>query len=96
VADVVLGEYRVTAVIAMPEGKSMDIHEAGLALDLTDLLFETRVGADMTQAELAAKLGTSGSTVAAWESGDQVPRIDDLERLAQVCGKRLHIRIDVD
>jgi hypothetical protein len=25
-----------------------------------------------------------------------VPRADDLERLAQVCGKRLHIRIDVD
>jgi transcriptional regulator with XRE-family HTH domain len=74
----------------------MDIHEAGLALDLTDLLFETRVGADMTQAELGAKLGTSKSTVAAWESGDQVPRVDDLERLAQVCGKRLHIRIDVD
>jgi transcriptional regulator with XRE-family HTH domain len=50
----------------------------------------------MTQAELAAKLRTSESTVAAWESGDQVPRVDDLERLAQVCGKRLHIRIDVD
>jgi transcriptional regulator with XRE-family HTH domain len=80
----------------MPEPESTDIHEAGLALDLTDLLFETRVGANMTQAELAAKLGTSESTVAAWESGDQVPRVDDLERLAQVCGKRLHIRIDVD
>jgi transcriptional regulator with XRE-family HTH domain len=80
----------------MREPKSTDIHEAGLALDLTDLLFETRVGADMTQAELAAKLRTSESTVAAWESGDQVPRVDDLERLAQVCGKRLHIRIDVD
>lgn len=74
----------------------MDIHEAGLALDLTDLIFETRVGADMTQSQLAAKLGISESTVAAWESGDQVPRIDELERLAQVCGKRLHIRIDVD
>jgi transcriptional regulator with XRE-family HTH domain len=80
----------------MPEPKSTDIHEAGLALDLTDLLFETRVGANMTQAELAAKLGTSESTVAAWESANQVPRVDDLERLAQVCGKRLHIRIDVD
>jgi transcriptional regulator with XRE-family HTH domain len=80
----------------MPEPESTDIHEAGLALDLTDLLFETRVGANMTQAELAAKLGTSESTVAAWESANQVPRVDDLERLAQVCGKRLHIRIDVD
>ena len=80
----------------MSEVKPTDIHEAGLALDLADLMFETRVGAGMTQAQLATALGISRSTVAAWESGDQVPRVDELERLAQVCGKRLHIRIDVD
>jgi transcriptional regulator with XRE-family HTH domain len=74
----------------------MDIHEAGLALGLTDLVFETRVGADMTQAELAAKLNTSRSEVAAWESGEEAPQIAELEQLAQVCGKRLHISIDVD
>ena len=80
----------------MPEAKPTEIHEAGLALDLADLIFETRVGADMTQAQLATKLGISQSAVAAWESGDEVPRVDELERVAQVCGKRLHIRIDVD
>ena len=82
--------------VAMSEVKPTDIHEAGLALDLADLMFETRVGAGMTQAQLATALGISQSTVAAWESGDQVPRVDELERLAQLCGKRLHIRIDVD
>ncbi|MGH3957620.1 helix-turn-helix transcriptional regulator [Mycobacterium sp.] len=80
----------------MTEIKSIDIHEAGLSLDLTDLVFETRVGADMNQAELANALGISRSVLAAWESGDEVPNVDDLKRLAQVCGKRLHIRIDVD
>lgn len=80
----------------MPEAESMDIHEAGLALSLTDLVFETRAGADMTQAQLADALGISRSVVAAWESGDDVPRVDELARLAEVCGKRLHIRIDVD
>jgi transcriptional regulator with XRE-family HTH domain len=74
----------------------MDIHEAGLALDLPDLIFETRAGAGMNQAQLAEALGVSRETVAAWESGAEVPRVDMLERLAQVCGKRLHIRIDVD
>ncbi|HTY34748.1 helix-turn-helix transcriptional regulator [Mycobacterium sp.] len=74
----------------------MDIHEAGLSLDLPDLIFETRVGAGMNQAQLAEALGTSRAAVAAWESGTEVPRVDELERLAQVCGKRLHIRIDVD
>jgi transcriptional regulator with XRE-family HTH domain len=80
----------------MPDVKSMEIHEAGLSTDLAELMFETRVGANMTQAQLAAKLGTSQSAVAAWESGAQVPQVDVLERLAQVCGKCLHISIDVD
>ena len=80
----------------MADANSMDIHEAGLSLDLPDLMFETRVGAGMNQAQLAAALGTSREAVAAWESGADVPRVDVLERLAQVCGKRLHISIDVD
>ncbi|OBJ95783.1 helix-turn-helix transcriptional regulator [Mycobacterium sp. 1245852.3] len=74
----------------------MDIHEAGLALDLPDLIFETRAGAGMNQAQLAEALGTTQAEVAAWEDGTEVPRVDVLQRLAQVCGKRLHIRIDVD
>ncbi len=74
----------------------MDIHEAGLSLDLPDLIFETRAGAGMNQAQLAEALGISREAVAAWESGAEVPRVDMLERLAQVCGKKLHIRIDVD
>lgn len=84
------------AVIAMPNANSIDIHEAGLALDLPDLIFESRAGAGMNQAQLAEVLGTTQEAVAAWESGAEVPRVDVLQRLAQVCGKRLHIRIDVD
>jgi transcriptional regulator with XRE-family HTH domain len=80
----------------MPDDKSMEIHEAGLSMDLAELMFETRVGAGMTQAQIAAALGTSKSEIDAWESGTEVPRVDVLERLAQVCGKRLHISIDVD
>ncbi|OMB94221.1 transcriptional regulator [Mycobacterium colombiense] len=83
-------------VMAMTEPNAMDIHEAGLALDLPDLIFETRAGAGMNQAQLAEALGTTHEAVAAWEDGTEVPRVDVLERLAQVCGKRLHIRIDVD
>lgn len=80
----------------MPDVNSMDIHEAGLSLDLPDLIFETRAGAGMNQAQLAEALGVGQEAVAAWESGKDVPRVDVLARLAQVCGKRLHIRIDVD
>lgn len=84
------------AVIAMSDTNSIDIHEAGLALDLPDLIFETRAGAGMNQDQLAQAMGTTREAVAAWESGAEVPRVDSLQHLAQVCGKRLHIRIDVD
>lgn len=84
------------AVMAMSHSDSIDIHEAGLALNLPDLVFETRAAAGMNQEQLAHALGTTREAVAAWESGDEVPRVDVLQRLAQVCGKRLHIRIDVD
>lgn len=80
----------------MSQHEPMDIHEAGLALDLPDLVFETRIGANMTQAQLATALGMSLETVAAWESGAEVPRVDSLAQVARVCGKRLHINIDVD
>ncbi len=70
--------------------------EAGLSLSLAELMFETRVGAGMTQAQAADALGASQSEVDAWESGAEVPGVDVLEHLAQVCGKRLHISIDVD
>lgn len=80
----------------MSDANSIDIHEAGLALDLPDLIFETRAGAGMNQAQLAQALGVSHDVVAAWEKGTEVPRVDVLQRLAEVCGKRLHIRIDVD
>jgi DNA-binding XRE family transcriptional regulator len=51
----------------------MDIHEAGLALDLPDLIFETRAGAGMNQAQLAEAMGTTHEAVAAWEDGPRCP-----------------------
>lgn len=62
--------------MAMSHSDSIDIHEAGLALNLPDLIFETRAGAGMNQEQLAHALGTTREAVAAWESGDEVPRVD--------------------
>ena len=68
-------------------------HDAGRAMDLAELVYATRTGAGLTQARLAAAMGTSQSAVAAWENGARTPGIDVLERLASACGKRLHITI---
>ena len=47
-----------------------------------DVFKELRQSRDLTQTELAKKLGISRSTVAMYESGDRIPRPDDLEAIA--------------
>ncbi|OBI80588.1 helix-turn-helix transcriptional regulator [Mycobacterium asiaticum] len=80
----------------MPQGKSMEVHEAGVSLNVAELIFETRAGAELSQEQLATALGVSKADVDAWETGAESPRVDVLDRLAQLCGKRLHIAIEAD
>jgi transcriptional regulator with XRE-family HTH domain len=47
---------------------------------------EARHFAGLTQAELAARLGTTQSAVSNWERGREVPRVDTLGRILQACG----------
>jgi len=45
-----------------------------------------RRDAGLTQAELAARLGTTQSAVSAWERGRETPRVDTLARILRACG----------
>ena len=47
---------------------------------------DLRTCAGMTQRELADKLGISSVAVAKWESGENRPTADNLERLADIFG----------
>lgn len=47
-----------------------------------DVFKELRQSRDLTQTELAKRLRISRSTVAMYESGDRIPRPDDLEAIA--------------
>ena len=67
--------------------------EAGWAMELAELVYTTRTQAGLTQAQLAAAMGTSQSAIAAWENGARTPGIEALERLARACGRKLHISI---
>jgi transcriptional regulator with XRE-family HTH domain len=55
----------------------------------TVLLFAARVEAGLSQRELAARAGTSGATVAAYEAGTKEPRLSTLRRLMDAAGMRL-------
>lgn len=55
------------------------------------LIREMRLRADITQAELARRLGVSQSAIARWESGSVSPRLDTLERIAEACDLDLQV-----
>lgn len=49
-----------------------------------DVLKELRMQADMTQEELASKLGIAKSTVSMYENGNREPNFEQLEAIADI------------
>jgi ribosome-binding protein aMBF1 (putative translation factor) len=56
-------------------------------------LVRARVRAGLSQAELAARMGTSQSAVARLESGQTLPSTKTLLRYAKATGSKLHVRL---
>ena len=67
---------------------------AGLAMELAETAYRAREAAGLTQTELARRMGTTQSSIAAIESGARTPTVELLDRLARACGQRLTISID--
>lgn len=69
-------------------------------VDAGVLIREARNLAGLSQAELAAKIGTTQPNVSRWERGFDVPRVDTLGRILQACGFEADLRFrrhdDVD
>lgn len=62
-------------------------------------LRRARFAAGLTQAQLAARLGTKQSVVSRWEAGREDIRLSTLSRFLRACGLRAQIRAvpdDVD
>lgn len=58
-------------------------------MDATDLLREARLAAGLSQAELAARSGTSQATLCSYERGHRTPSAATLERILAAGGRRL-------
>src|SRR3984893_16212663 len=56
-------------------------------------LLRARRRAGLLQAELAARMGTSQSTIARLESGQTLPSTKTLLRYAQATGNKFHVRL---
>lgn len=53
-----------------------------------------RRAAQLSQRELARRAGTSGATIAAYELGRKVPRVDTFARIVEASGAVLHVDLD--
>ena len=56
-------------------------------------LVRARFRARLSQADLAARMGTSQSTIARLESGQTLPSTKTLLRYAQATGSKFHVRL---
>jgi transcriptional regulator with XRE-family HTH domain len=61
------------------------IHALG-RIDLGLLIAQARTAAGLTQAGLAAALGTAQPVISRWERGADSPRVDTLVRILRACG----------
>jgi transcriptional regulator with XRE-family HTH domain len=55
-------------------------------------MMEARLRAGLFQRQLAELMGTSQSTISRLESGQDLPTVATLEKLAEVTGHRLEMR----
>jgi predicted transcriptional regulator len=56
-------------------------------------LLRARLRADLSQAELAVRMGTSQSAVARLESGDTLPSTKTLLRYARATGSKVRVKL---
>ncbi len=64
---------------------------AELAGAMAELVYAMRTRANLTQTELARRMGTTQSSIARMEGGGSLPTIDMLARLARATGVRVRI-----
>ena len=66
--------------------------------ELLDALLKARQDAGLTQAQLAARMGTHASAVARLErslaTGKHSPSVATLRRYVLACGKQLHLQVN--
>lgn len=70
------------------------IAEAAVKFDIAQLVYDARIGANLTQAELARKIGTTQSVISRLEDADyRGHSLTILRRIAEALGLRLEVRL---
>ena len=67
--------------------------EADAEYSVLEVMLGARIAAGLTQAEVAARAGTTQSAIARLEGGQVSPTVDTLRKYAKAVGKRLRVQM---
>jgi len=84
-------EFKVQ-LLANPEVKG-EYDALAPEFEISAELIKARLRAGLSQAELAARMGTSQSTVARLENGQSLPSTKTLLRFAKATGCKIQLRL---
>lgn len=79
-------------LLANPKVKA-EYYALALEFEISAELLRARLRAGLSQAELAARMGTSQSTIARLESGQTLPSTKTLLRYAKATDSKFHVRL---
>jgi ribosome-binding protein aMBF1 (putative translation factor) len=79
-------------LLANPKVKS-EYDALAPEFEISAELVKARSRAGLSQAELAARMGTSQSAIARLESGQTLPSTKTLLRYARATGSKVHVRL---
>lgn len=69
------------------------LEEEEARLRIAEIVYQARSAAGLTQAALAARVGTKQSVISAIENGAQMPTIPTLRRIARAVDRQLNIEL---
>lgn len=84
----------ISKYIAERRARDAEFAEEFDKLQLARQMRELRKKAGLSQAQLAARVGTQAPGIARIESGRFAPRLDVLHRIAAALGRRVRIEFD--
>ena len=61
-----------------------------------EIVRSARQTAELSQAQLAQRVGTTQSAVSRWENGGDEPRLSTLAAILSACGQRLVLQVESD
>jgi predicted transcriptional regulator len=79
-------------LMASPEFRK-EYEKADAEFAIIEALVRARTAANLSQAELASRIGTTQSAIARLEGGGVSPSLSTLRRYAEATGTRLHVEL---